>query len=283
MTGEWGALTARSLLYAGVVIAVGRASVAFFDPEWKAGARSVHDMPGPRALARAAALLLVLSPLLLLQLQLAALEMTRAEIPTLLAETSWGNGWSQLTFACVLASAALVLPVARTSVLLLLLAALGVAVAMGGLGHAAADERWPVGARALDAVHVVAMGSWIGGLLVTLLLTRVPSFALRDAAWRSFSRTATVVAPVTVITGALSGARLLWGTAPAAVLASDYSRLLALKTVLVLLVLGIGASQRRRIAQGRQPEGQRVWTEVGIAAAVLLVTAVLTGSEPPGE
>jgi copper resistance protein D len=279
----WGPLVARSVLYAGVLVAVGRGSITFLDPEWKAGARSVHEAPGPRLLARAAALFLVLAPLLLLLQQLAALEMTRADIPVLLAQTAWGQGWSQLTLSAVLASVALVLPTGRTASLLLVLASLGVAVAMGGLGHAAADERWPIGARALDAVHVAAMGAWIGGLLVTLLLTRVPAFALRDAAWRTFSRTATLMAPVTVFTGLLSGARLLFGTAPAAILASDYGRLLGIKTLLVLVVLIIGASQRRRIGRGAQPETRRLWTEVGVAAAVLLVTAVLTGSEPPGE
>lgn len=277
------AAAARLLLYVGCLVALGRGVVVFLDPTWKAGARSVFDAPGPRMLARAAALALVAASLLLLQGQLAALEMTRADIPALLTDTSWGRGWSTLTVASVLASLALVLPAARGTALPQLLTAMAVAVTMGGLGHAAADEQWPLAARVLDALHMVTVGAWIGGLLVTLLITRVPVFSLRDLAWRTFSRTATVAAPVALLTGGVSGVRVLRGATPSAIAASDYGRMLVLKTALVLVVLGIGAAQRRRIARGAQPESARVWTEVGVAVAVLVVTAVLTGTEPPGE
>jgi putative copper export protein len=243
----------------------------------------VFDTPVPRAVARFGALALIAAPLLLLQLQIGALEMTRADIPTLLADTAWGQGWSQLTFACLLASATLVLPTGRTTSLVLVMASLGVAAAAGGLGHAAADEQWPLGARLLDAMHVAAMGAWIGGLLTTLLITRVPAFALRDAAWRTFSRTATIMAPVTVLTGVGSGARLLLGAPPAAVFASGYGFLLLIKTVLGLGVLAIGARQRSRIARGVAPGNRIMWVEIGVATCVLWVTAVLTGTEPPGE
>jgi putative copper resistance protein D len=91
------------------------------------------------------------------------------------------------------------------------------------------------------------------------------------------------MAPVTVLTGVGSGARMLLGTAPAAVLASDYGFLLLIKTVLVLGVLAIGARQRSRIARGVAPGNRIMWVEIGVATFVLWVTAVLTGAEPPGE
>ena len=278
-----GPLAAKTLLYIGTLIAIGRGSVAFLDPAWKAGARSVFDTVAPRTVARLGAFALIAAPLLLLQLQLGALEMSRADIPTLLAETSWGHGWSQLTMACLLASVALVIPTGRTTSLVLVIASLGVAVALGGLGHAAADEQWPLGARLLDAMHGIAMGAWIGGLLTTLLITCAPAFTLRDTAWRTFSRTATIMAPVTVLTGVGSGWRLLGGTAPAAIVASDYGRLLIVKSALVLAVLAIGARQRSRIARGAAPVNRTMWVEIGVATAVLLVTSVLTGTEPLGE
>jgi copper resistance protein D len=84
-----------------------------------------------------------------------------------------------------------------------------------------------------------------------------------------------------VLTGVGSGARLLWGAAPAALLASDYVRLLGLKTLLVVVVLVIGARQRARIGRGTAPASRSVAVELGVAAAVLLVTAVVTGVEPP--
>lgn len=278
---DLGASAARALLYVGAVAALGRAGGCLFAGAWMAGTRRVHEARGPRALARVAALALAVAPLLLLQQQLAALEMSPADVRALLAQTTWGHGWSVLTAACVLTGVALVLPLRRATALGLLLASFATAVAMGGLGHAAADERWPAGARVLDAVHVIATGLWIGGLLDTLLITRVPGFSLRDLAWRTFSRTATVMAPAAVLTGVLSGVRVLGVMAPAVIVASDYGRLLALKTALVVVVLIIGARQRRRIQRGEMPGSRAVHVECAVAAAVMLVTAALTGSEPP--
>ncbi|MFY7948085.1 MAG: CopD family protein [Gemmatimonas sp.] len=275
------AALARLLLYVGALIAIGRGTVTFLDPEWAADGRAVHDASAPRWVARLGSLLLVLAPALLLFLQIEALEMTTADLPALLGETAWGRGWTQLTMASVIASVALLLGTGRTSSLLLIMSALGVAVAMGGLGHAAADAQWPLGARLLDAMHVAAMGAWIGGLLSTVLITRVPAFEARDVAWRQFSRTATVMAPVTVLTGIGSSARLLLGTPFGAIAASEYGRLLLLKTVLVLAVLLIGARQRARIQREQHPASRAVRLELGIAGAVFLVTALLTGSEPP--
>jgi putative copper export protein len=275
------AAVARLLLYVGALIAIGRGTVTFLDPEWSAEGRLVHEATAPRWLARGGALALVLAPMLLLRLQLGALEMTTADLPALLGETAWGRGWTQLTIACVLASFALLLRTGRNSSLLLIMSALGVAVAMGGLGHAAADEQWPLGARLLDAMHVAAMGAWIGGLLTTVLITRVPMFEARDVAWRHFSRTATIMAPVTVLTGFGSGARLLLGTPVGAIASSDYGRRLLLKTFLVIGVLAIGARQRSRMHRGDFPASRAVRLELGIAGAVLLVTALLTGTEPP--
>lgn len=274
---------ARLLLYFGALLALGRASVAFLDPEWKAGARSVFDAPWPRALARVSAAALILGSLLLLQRQMQALEMSGDEAVAVLRDTAWGHGWTQLAVASLLASITLLFPTGRTSSLALVMTALGVAAAMGGLGHAAADEQWPLGARLLDAMHVAAMGAWIGGLVTTLVITGVTGFALREAAWRTFSRTATIMAPVTVLTGLGSGARLLLDTTPAAMVTSDYGRLLLIKSVLVIGVLIIGARQRSRIHRGERTENRTIWVEIGVAAAVLLVTAVLTGTEPPGE
>lgn len=275
--------SARLLLYLGALLALGRASVAFLDPEWKAGARRVFDAPWPQSLARVSAAALVLGSWLLLQLQMQALEMSSDEAVAVLRNTAWGHGWTQLAIASLLTSVALLLPTGRTSSLALVMTALGVAAAMGGIGHAAADEQWPIGARLLDAIHVAAMGAWIGGLVTTLVITRVTGFVLREAAWRTFSRTATIMAPVTVLTGVGSGWRLLGGAAPAAIVASDYGRLLIVKSVLVVAVLAIGARQRSRIARGAAPVNRTMWVEIGVATAVLLVTSVLTGTEPPGE
>ena len=277
------ASVARLLLYVGAMIAIGRGLLTLAGSDWRAGERSVHSATLPQWLTRGAALLLVLAPLLMVQLQLSALDMTRADLPTLLGQTGWGQGWSQLMTACVLASIALVLPVGGSTSLMLVFGALAVAFAMSGLGHAAADEQWPLGARVLDATHVLTTGAWIGGLLMTWSVTRVRGFAAADDAWRRFSRVATVMAPLSIATGVLGAARVLRHASPMAAVSSEYGQLLLLKTALVGAVLAIGARQRTRIARGDLPVVRSVQVELGMAMGVLLVTALFTGMEPPGE
>lgn len=277
------ASVARLLLYVGALIAIGRGLLTLAGSDWRAGEQSVHSAAVPQWLARGAALLLVLAPLLMVQLQLSALDMTRADLPTLLGETGWGQGWSQLMTACVLASIALVLPVGGSTSLMLVFGTLAVAFAMSGLGHAAADEQWPLGARVLDATHILTTGAWIGGLLMTWSVTRVRGFATANEAWRRFSRVATVMAPLSIATGVLGAARVLRHASLGAAVSSDYGQLLLLKTALVVTVLAIGARQRTRIARGDLPAVRSVQVELGMALGVLLVTALFTGMEPPGE
>lgn len=272
---------ARLLLYAGALIAFGRALLTSIGAGWQHAGRPVHAAPLPTWVARAGALLLVAAPLLMLQLQLTALEMTRADLPMLLGETAWGQGWSQLVTACVLTSVALALPAGGSTSLMLLFGALALAFAMSGIGHAASDEQWPLGARLVDAVHVAAMGTWIGGLLLTWIVARTTDATA--GMWRAFSRVATVAAPLTVLSGALGALRILRHASLPAALASDYGRLLLLKTALVLVVLAIGAMQRRRIERGAVAASRSVQVELGVAMGVLLVTALFTGMEPPGE
>lgn len=279
---------ARLLLYGGATVAIGRASVAFFD----AGANA--DVVGaPRAVRRAlwaGAIALVTAPLALLLLQQRAIELSAAELPGLLRDTAWGRGWVQLAIPCALSAVVLPLRTTSTTSLLLLMASLGVAVAMGGLGHAAADEQWPMASRVLDAMHVAGVGAWIGGLLLLVLATATRAEAAAEAAegvsvkeWRAFSRTATVMAPVVLLSGAGSAWRRVGASGPAAILASDYGKLLLLKIALALAVLAMGFTQRRRIAAGQIPVRRLVFGEVVLAAVVLIATAWMTGTEPPGE
>jgi putative copper resistance protein D len=266
----------RLLLYGGAALAIGRGTLTVF-------AREVNDAPtDPRAVRVSlwlAALALVVAPLALLLLQQQALELTMAELPGLLRDTTWGRGWVPLAMSCVLS--AILLPMPRTRSWLLL-AALGLAVAMGGLGHAAADDQWPLASRVFDALHVVGVGAWIGGLVLMLLAgagDAVPSATV----WRAFSRTATVMAPVVLLSGVGSTWRRVGGNGPTAILASDYGTLLLLKIVLALAVMAMGFTQRRRIAAGQTPSRTVVLREVVLAAVVLGATAWMTGTEPPGE
>lgn len=273
----------RLLLYSGAALAIGRGMLTVL----------VRDVNGastdPRAVRVSlwlAALALVMAPLALLLLQQQALELTTAELPGLLRDTTWGRGWMPLAMSCLLS--AILLPMShmrsrtRGSSWALLLVALGVAAAMGGLGHAAADDQWPLASRVFDALHVVGVGAWIGGLLLMLLAsagTSVPS----AGAWGAFSRMASVMAPVVLLSGVGSTWRRVGGNGPMAILASDYGKLLLLKIVLALAVMAMGFTQRRRIAAGQTPSRAVVLREVVLAVVVLAATAWMTGTEPPGE
>ena len=269
----------RLLLYGGAALAIGRGTLTVL-------AREVNDASAdPRALRLSlwlAALALVIAPLALLLLQQQALELTTAELPGLLRDTTWGRGWMPLVMSCVLSAILLLMPRSRVSSWALLLVALCVAATMGGLGHAAADDQWPLASRLLDALHVVGVGAWIGGLLLMLLAsagTSVPS----AGAWGAFSRMASVMAPVVLLSGVGSTWRRVGGNGPMAILASDYGKLLLLKIVLALAVMAMGFTQRRRIAAGQTPSRAVVLREVVLAVVVLGATAWMTGTEPPGE
>jgi putative copper export protein len=280
---EFTAPLIRLLLYGGAALAIGRGMLAVLARE-ASGASA--DPRAVRVSLWLAALALVMAPLALLLVQQQALELTMAEVPGLLRDTTWGRGWMPLAVSCLLSAILLPLPRTRArtraSSWVLLLAALGVAAAMGGLGHAAADDQWPLASRLFDALHVVGVGAWIGGLTLMLLAgagTAVPS----AGEWRAFSRIATVMAPVVLLSGVGSTWRRVGGNGPMAILVSDYGKLLLLKIVLALAVMAMGFTQRRRIAAGQIPSRTVVLREVVLAAVVLSATAWMTGTEPPGE
>jgi putative copper resistance protein D len=229
-----------------------------------------------------AALALVMAPIALLLQQQQALELTIAEVPGLLRDTTWGRGWMPLAISCLLSAVLLLMSRTRSNARALLLVALGVAAAMGGLGHAAADNQWPLASRVLDALHVVGVGAWIGGLTL-MLLASAGTAGPPAGEWSAFSRMATVMAPVVLLSGVGSTWRRVGDSGPTAILASDYGKLLVLKIVLALAVMVLGFTQRRRIAAGQTPSRTVVLREVLLATVVLAATAWMTGTEPPGE
>jgi putative copper resistance protein D len=269
----------RWLLYTGATLSIGRGVLTFLD-------RDADDTASRSRTVRSTlwmgAIALIIAPLALLALQQQALELPAADIPALLRDTTWGRGWTKLAIPCALTAVLLPWRPSRTMSLLLLMAALSVAAAMGGLGHAAADDQWPLASRLFDAIHVAGVGAWIGGLLL-LVLASVGGSTPTVSAWRAFSRTATVMAPVVLLSGVGSTWRRVGASGPTAILASDYGKLLLFKIVLALAVLAMGFTQRRRMAAGQIPVRRLVLGEVVLAAAILGATAWMTGTEPPGE
>ncbi len=279
-----GAAIARLLLYLGAMTVVGEAAL---------GRRAVEQRQ--TRLAAWSLLVTAVLSLLLLQARDMELEPNVDAWRSLLLGTTWGRHWCVLA-GVVLAGAAA--SVRRVSRLVALLLAAGLAVAMGGLGHAAADDQYPVLVRAVDAVHLLATGAWIGGLgLVAWYSRRASASTSPDGAenyWPGFSRVATIAAPVAVVTGLLSGWRRVTAAQVgdagefmlpplSSLVTAEYGQLLLIKLGLVLVMLGLGQMHRRRVLREHAPSVTAIRFELALAFAVLAVTGVLTGTAPPGE
>jgi len=268
------AAIAKLLLYGGVTLVASEITVR---PQ--AGsvpsavfAKRVRSTTGAGWIALWSGVFLVL----LAQARELELEMS-AEGLGMLRGTSWGDGWVFLAFSVLAGTVAFAM---RGGAWIRPILVGCVAVGLGGLGHAAADDGWPRASRFLDMLHVMCVGGWIGGLY---LLSRVDAADTPDGGWANFSITATVLAPLVLLTGILSSLLRLRAATFELALGSGYGRLLLLKVAFALVVLGLGAMHRRRIRQGEVPRAASLRFELAVAALVLVVTSVLTGTAPPGE
>ena len=193
--------------------------------------------------------------------------------------------------------------------------ALGVALGLGLLatvtstGHATSGYLVPL-AIATDLVHLTAVSSWLGGLVVLLgaLLWRADDAEAGDDSpdkvVARFSRAAGVAVAVIAATGVVQGWRQVgsWN----ALVETNYGRLLLVKVGLVALILAAASVSRAWVRQrvnaraaqlalspgpGAAPASgasraplsllrQSVAAEVGLAVVVLATTALLVNAVP---
>ena len=157
-------------------------------------------------------------------------------------------------------------------------------------GHAAGDETHEVGTSTM-LIHLLAVGIWLGGLAVLQLL---PDRGRDDAAVvRGYSH----LALICWIALGLSG---VWALAvrmnhPGEILTSAYVQLGVAKAVLLLLLAGLGALQRRAIATGfadAPAEGERharatyrrlALLELALMGLAVALAAAMSSSPPPAE
>lgn len=212
------------------------------------------------------------------------------DLHALLTHTSWGRTWHVALAAALVGAAGFHLAArgsrwawaAATPMVL----ALGAYPALTGHANAAGAR---VLALAADTVHVWAVGGWMGGLALVLLLSRGPARAgdardpLPDLV-PVFSRLARACVAALVLTG-LYGAWLHvggWG----ALASTAYGRLLLLKLVLAAGVLCLGGVNARKWtpllgrAEGRAGLRRTAAWELALATLVLLVTAALVHTSP---
>lgn len=171
---------------------------------------------------------------------------------------------------------------------------LGLAVAATPALSGHADSgRWTALAKVADTVHVGAAAVWLGGLAALVVAAlRIDERDVRDIAER-FSPVAFAAVSVVVLTGAFQSVRQVT-TLDA--LEISYGRLLAVKVVLVLALIGIASVTRSAlrerlaldddepISEARTMRVLRrlVAAELVLALVVVGVTSLLVDADPGG-
>lgn len=172
--------------------------------------------------------------------------------------------------------------------------ATGLALAMCAFpaltGHASGSENLGALLIPADTLHVLAAGSWIGGLLFVLVAEGVERRrGGRDGSLLAeivpvFSPVALVAAGVLVATGTV--ASFVHVESVGALVSTAYGRLLLTKVALVLTVMVLGAVNWRRLTPQLLEAGdaaalrRNATRELVIAQLVILVTALLVRTSP---
>lgn len=270
------AIAARWILYLGLIVLIGAAfaavavarrpapdllvmaavgwvlavlgTVGVVGVQWVETGAPLETLPstsvGAAALARAAALGLV-------ALALAALATVRG--------LAGARGWSLVGVA---ACAALIADVVT--------------------GHAAAGAEW-LGQVAVQSVHGIAAGIWLGGLAGLLVLLRTTPEGERLSTAKRFSNWAAAALAAVAITGVVRALQEI-GTVDA-LLSTDFGRVAILKSVFLLAIAGLGAINRfvnlrsaARVVGGLRRFGS---AELVLAVGVLGLSAFLVNLTPP--
>jgi copper transport protein len=147
----------------------------------------------------------------------------------------------------------------------------GTAVTIAAAGHAAAGGLIDI---AVDTLHALTAGLWVGGLVVLVTLGR--SVPPRDL--RQFSTLALASVFTLIVTGTLNSLRQL--NAVEELWQTRYGLTLMIKLMLVAGTIAAAAISRRRLQQTRLAI-RSVRLEAALAAAVLIVTALLSMTSPP--
>jgi putative copper export protein len=229
-----------------------------------------------------------------------ALPAAIAALPAVLTHTHFGAVWVA-RFA--LLALALALAGGRSSALRVTSLGLALAIALTTTltGHAADWGDLTLSAG-IDWVHVVATTAWTGGLIALALAVlreaRQWPLGVLAGCMRRFSRLAGFCVAVVLATGLYSAWVQLPG--PAALVTTIYGRALAVKLLLVLGLLWLGALNRYRVVPALDRDHPAVFRESSrdsraapsqlnafvareavLAVLVFACTAVLVDSTPP--
>lgn len=254
---------------------------------------------GAARLGLAAAFMLLLVAALQLAMQWRVLDVagagTTGGAGGMLTGSTWGWAWMLKVVSASLAAAGFASIRASRSKAWVVAAAGSVAAAVSVAlsGHAVVVSQLVAATVAAHVVHAVGAAGWLGTLLVVATVGLPHAFRLdRDDRWtvvadivHAFSPAALMFAGVTV----LAGVFMSWTHLPdfQSLWTSEYGQLLLLKLGLVASTAAVGAYNWRRVrpALGVQAGARRLRrsaaAELGIAALVLAVTAVLVATPMP--
>ena len=210
----------------------------------------------------------------------------------LLRHTLWGSSWIIALAGCGLAVATLyVKRSAGWGLVTGLLMAVAAFPAFSGHANAVEGISWL--SLSADILHVWAAAGWLGSLMFLLVLERSwrrqVSFtkSLLPEVMSNFSKSSMVWVGILIISGVLSSSIHLSTTSD--LLTTGYGRVLLLKIVLAVTVMGLGALNWTTLKSGLQhtvslERLKRVSSkEIWFAQSVLLVTALLIQWAPPGH
>lgn len=292
--------TLRWFLFAAVLVSTGAAAFRFLVvPRLRSAESSLLSQLLHRAarIGGTAADVALLAIIGRLPLQLAELRdpdmPVMPQLRALLFETSWGKvWWAQIVIAGLLAVGFLVARKgSRAGWPMAGLLALALCCTPALSGHAIGSERLPTLAVVLDVAHVIAASLWLGAMfLLAAALTvvqRAGDGATGSALVDAFSPVALFAAASVAVTG-LGSSYLHIGAVPD-LWRSRYGRTLLLKLAAVGAVVGAGYLNWRRNGPALrnsgeiQPMRRSVRLELALGALVLIATAVLVATPPPGS
>jgi copper transport protein len=306
---EW--VLARWITFGATLLVIGACAVAIAIVP-----RAGHDRGARATLLRdtarfgfVASLLLFPSGALRLADQVQALQSPGdpvfAGARALLLTTTWGTGFLCQMAAALSASIGLLgvtsNPTARRWWSVVIVGAIALGVTPSLQGHAIGSELYTGIALLSDVAHVFGAGIWLGGIATVgwLGLSLRNESGAFDAARGALADVRLRLLVPLLPPVALTGAALLLGSGVLATLlhlreASDlwtstWGRYALLKSVLAVVIVGLGAVNWRRLgprlrhSAGTRSLQRALWGEVALAAAVLLVTALLVVTPLPGE
>ena len=280
----------RLMQYTGAMVLMG-SSLFFIYALPRVGGGSAAEIPWARKLLAAGGAFLAIAALLSVPAQASLLTGSWAEglkLESLAAVvTSMDLGKAAVLRAALAALAAILivwLKPSRTS--WMLAAALGAlaTASLAWMGHGAATEGAGAAVHLVaDVLHGWAAAVWIGALIAFWLLLRTPSRTSEATqalhrALHGFAGVGTGLVAVLVVTGVVNGWFLVGPDRLGSLWTTPYGRLLSLKLMLFVAMLGLAAANRFQLtpALGRglgAADGERA-ALAGLRRSLVLETAV---------